>query len=1028
MATGTKQRPDETALNPAERDAAVKLSPAELAKWDQIEAGLRDDMAADSAEHESLASREGGFEFVGSSASKKPAKKTERLLAQLVKRRGVAAGGLTIGTLIIIAILTLINPAFGLQHLAENLTLTGDSGNTVMQRQLSKVIGAAISPEDCKGSKLCSKMNQMSYPMLRRLAKAGITPMNTDGPMEIAGRGYAKERPTSWRIERGDKTITVSSSEFMTFLSRSENRDIAAKVLGRRGVLGLALEHSLWNSRYLNKKLFSKFKVVRNGGIAAKADGKDNANDRIEKYRKNIPSTENINDSVVSKVKSKMEGHLNKIKRAGLAYTVPASSCIAVKAPRIIAGAYAAAQLLPLMPLASDLILSPASRAKAVGAGSGFSAEDMETVGTMMTKKVPRPSDKKLTAFVDSKYLQAAAGFNKTKLRIHDDFAPGYAVLKNKAFQGISSLEDSSKGACDIILSPTAMYSAMAVDAAVTVAASGMGVGLLKIVGSYLISEVVSFIGQQAAGAIAKAALAAIVNTDAIKQAEGEALGDAVGISAMAFFSSSAMSQHLPILPVNKVKEFASLRADSEQLQREMDIASLSPFDTSSRYTFLGSIAHNTAQLMITSGFYGRPSAVSVLSSLFRMPLALSSPIAKASDVSAAETYCSYAEDFGMKPSVDGQDIVPGINNAGFGCHGSTAAQDAMEPSEVIAVAEAEGWLDNSVAIGDEDDLDDLLSKGFIKKDTPLADFMESCGDPTSGDHLYNAASCMTGAEYTSSTTSHNSIKLDTTCVTRQVDGVTKQVCPADAPKEAAGSSVSVASSRALAAAPVLLWQYQVHQAVMGFAWDESGRQSASSAATAGPGEWAVSPNHDGNIDKRSSAWNQWVQSLGGNGENKKGALKPITTSFPQVICPSSNSLNAHGGGNLFHPNAAKSGQALLEAYHNDPANKGRYLVPSACFRSYAAQEQAWNNYQRGGNLAAQPGSSNHGWGLAIDFRSSSSPTGFETPITSFSSPDYLWLKNNAYKYGWINPKSMQPGRCSGSGCEAWHFQYVGPL
>ncbi len=41
---------------------------------------------------------------------------------------------------------------------------------------------------------------------------------------------------------------------------------------------------------------------------------------------------------------------------------------------------------------------------------------------------------------------------------------------------------------------------------------------------------------------------------------------------------------------------------------------------------------------------------------------------------------------------------------------------------------------------------------------------------------------------------------------------------------------------------------------------------------------------------------------------------------------------------------------------------------PMAAYRTFAQQVYLWNLYQSGrGNLAARPGTSNHGWGLAID-------------------------------------------------------------
>ncbi|MFD2796925.1 D-alanyl-D-alanine carboxypeptidase family protein [Promicromonospora vindobonensis] len=63
-------------------------------------------------------------------------------------------------------------------------------------------------------------------------------------------------------------------------------------------------------------------------------------------------------------------------------------------------------------------------------------------------------------------------------------------------------------------------------------------------------------------------------------------------------------------------------------------------------------------------------------------------------------------------------------------------------------------------------------------------------------------------------------------------------------------------------------------------------------------------------------------------------------------------------------------------------------------------------------HLAAIPGTSNHGWGLAIDLGD---------PIAGGSSPEYVWLRLHAPDYGWDNPSWAQLG---GAKPEPWHFEF----
>lgn len=80
--------------------------------------------------------------------------------------------------------------------------------------------------------------------------------------------------------------------------------------------------------------------------------------------------------------------------------------------------------------------------------------------------------------------------------------------------------------------------------------------------------------------------------------------------------------------------------------------------------------------------------------------------------------------------------------------------------------------------------------------------------------------------------------------------------------------------------------------------------------------------------------------------------------------------------------------------------------------RSIATQQHYWNLYQQGrGNLAAWPGTSNHGWGVAVDLGS---------PLDNRNSTEHQWLVENAPKYGW-----WWAGRTF-SQVEPWHFEFDG--
>ncbi|MCW2615845.1 MAG: Membrane protein related to metalloendopeptidase, partial [Frankiales bacterium] len=64
--------------------------------------------------------------------------------------------------------------------------------------------------------------------------------------------------------------------------------------------------------------------------------------------------------------------------------------------------------------------------------------------------------------------------------------------------------------------------------------------------------------------------------------------------------------------------------------------------------------------------------------------------------------------------------------------------------------------------------------------------------------------------------------------------------------------------------------------------------------------------------------------------------------------------------------------------------------------------------------LAAVPGTSNHGWGVAVDLCDG---------IQSFSSAQHQWMQANSMAYGWFHPAWAQAG---GSKPEAWHWEFAG--
>ena len=122
-----------------------------------------------------------------------------------------------------------------------------------------------------------------------------------------------------------------------------------------------------------------------------------------------------------------------------------------------------------------------------------------------------------------------------------------------------------------------------------------------------------------------------------------------------------------------------------------------------------------------------------------------------------------------------------------------------------------------------------------------------------------------------------------------------------------------------------------------------------------------------------------------------------------QALCPL-----AVGRGHRLRTDAARAFDALSEAHR---AQFGQPLCVTDAYRSYAAQVDV---FKRKPSLAATPGRSQHGWGLAVDLCGG---------VQTFGSTAHEWLRANGGRFGWHHPRWAQR---NGSKPEPWHWEYTG--
>ncbi|MEG0826679.1 MAG: M15 family metallopeptidase [Bacilli bacterium] len=106
---------------------------------------------------------------------------------------------------------------------------------------------------------------------------------------------------------------------------------------------------------------------------------------------------------------------------------------------------------------------------------------------------------------------------------------------------------------------------------------------------------------------------------------------------------------------------------------------------------------------------------------------------------------------------------------------------------------------------------------------------------------------------------------------------------------------------------------------------------------------------------------------------------------------------------------------------------QGLTLIVNSSFRLYEKQEEIYNSFVRkngkeeADKQAARPGFSEHQTGLALDLS-----TKLKENQTFENTEEFIWLKDNSYKFGFIlrYPKGLE--NITGYQYEPWHYRYVG--
>ncbi len=163
------------------------------------------------------------------------------------------------------------------------------------------------------------------------------------------------------------------------------------------------------------------------------------------------------------------------------------------------------------------------------------------------------------------------------------------------------------------------------------------------------------------------------------------------------------------------------------------------------------------------------------------------------------------------------------------------------------------------------------------------------------------------------------------------------------------------------------------------------------------------------------------VKALGQQRETARVALEDAAWAARAAVADDSNGrlaqadlclvgVGPEGQDQYLRCDAAEAWSKLGAAFEEE---LGKPLRIEYGYRPYDWQLQALDEF--GSGQVAEPGTSNHGWALAVD-----------VPVDDgfrFGQPEYEWLAANGPKFGWVHPEWARQGAGRE---EPWHFEYEG--
>lgn len=593
----------------------------------------------------------------------------------------------------------------------------------------------------CRGGKLTNSA-------LNSLSKKGVVAVFDDGTKyDGSSKKGMPGKSIKEYVFTGDngKSATVKSDKLKTHLNA--NPGDRSKILGVRGAWNAQFRAT--TSKFIQSNHYTKYGINKAGGIIRQlAKPFKSSSDRLKAtkaaVKAKVPALSKVDDMVAKFSNNLSDKTRSNFRKGGVIYGSAVAGCIASKIPTAVATAAAAAEMARLISVAHEAILSPGSYAQGAGmfesGEGGFTPEAAEAVGSLLTA-----TDENGKAPVDSKYLLAAIGVNTTIPGI-SKFSPGIDVLENSALSAGMDISSSVKGLCNVVLSPLARYTAVGVNTAL----NGSGIGaLVNIAGGLILGQLASALVERAAQFGMESALKVVLDQDKLDGLVGEEAGDMYGTALKVAMSTLGQDSGVSASSVGSISSVAAVNQKRIAEERAMDIASLSPFDISSKNTFMGSILYNARLAMVKNGGLSN-NILTRLVAFARIPASFASLATTTAGAAVAKdsSQCVGAAKLGLDS--DDPYETPCIDWSLSLVTGFTEEQDNMSYEAMQEALEERGWINLDAEISETADTKEFLD-AIIVKDTPIDQFVNgdgdgsgSCMDSSSGSHIDGTGICMT--------------------------------------------------------------------------------------------------------------------------------------------------------------------------------------------------------------------------------------------------------------------------------------------